>query len=139
METIFPRSPREMMSGWVHLPRFIDKVRLHLAGKLPPEYASNFTKGFDAHWLETADVDPAPFIEVVKSSITDGQVADWVRANVRKTEDEKARFNHYILNRGSDNPEAAARLEQRKQDCGLIHRTDVKTFVDFIDADEKRI
>jgi hypothetical protein len=40
---IYPRSPREMMDGWVHLPRFIDKIRLHLAGKLPPDYQENLT------------------------------------------------------------------------------------------------
>ena len=29
----FLRSPRETMDGWVHLPRYIDKIRLHLAGR----------------------------------------------------------------------------------------------------------
>ena len=33
-DIIYPRSPRETMCGWMHLPRFIDKIRLHLAGKL---------------------------------------------------------------------------------------------------------
>ena len=139
MEAIFPRSVREVMCGWVHLPRFIDKVRLHLAGKLHPDYQANFGKGFDGLWLEAAGVKLEDFIEVVRNSITDGQVADWVRQNVKASEQEKARLNNYILNRGSDNAESAARLEQRKKDCNLAHRTDVKTFVDFIDADEKRI
>ena len=35
---IFPRSPRETMAGWVHLPRYIDKIRLHMTGKLHPDY-----------------------------------------------------------------------------------------------------
>ena len=128
-----------MMCGWVHLPRFIDKIRLHLAGKLTPEYQAQFTNGFDGKWLEAAGVRPEQMIEVVRGSITDGQVADWVRRNVQKSEDEKRGFNNYILNRGTDHPEAADRLEQRKKNCNLTHRTDVKTFVDFIDADEKRI
>ena len=33
-DIIYPRSPRETMCGWMHLPRYIDKIRLHLAGKL---------------------------------------------------------------------------------------------------------
>jgi hypothetical protein len=37
-EIIYPRSPREVMCGWAHLPRYIDKIRLQLAGRLPPEY-----------------------------------------------------------------------------------------------------
>jgi hypothetical protein len=32
-----------------------------------------------------------------------------------------------------------ARLKWRKEQVGLAHRDDVQTFVDFIDADEKRI
>ena len=31
------------------------------------------------------------------------------------------------------------RLKMRKENAGLAHRADLKTFVDFIDADEKRI
>ena len=35
-EIIYPRSPRETMDGWHYLPRYIDKIRLHLAGKPRP-------------------------------------------------------------------------------------------------------
>ena len=77
-DIIYPRSPRETMCGWTHLPRFIDKIRLHLAGKLHPDYQPNLCKGFDGLWLETAGVNSEDFIEVVKNSITDGQVCDWV-------------------------------------------------------------
>lgn len=128
-----------MMSGWVHLPRFVDKVRLHLAGKLAKDYAENFTSGFDGRWLETAGVKAEDFIAVVKQTVCDGEVADWVRKNVRRTDAEKKAFNDFVLNRGNDEEAARARLEQRKKDCGLTHRTDVKTFVDFIDADEGRL
>src|SRR3954464_11417723 len=68
---IYPRSPREMMDGWVYLPRFIDKIRLHLAGKLPPDYEENFTKGFDGAWLRAAGVSAEQMIDVVKNSISD--------------------------------------------------------------------
>ena len=77
-EIIYPRSPREVMCGWMHLPRFIDKIRLHLAGKLHPDYQPNLCKGFDGLWLETAGVDAKQFIEVVRNSLTDGEVCDWV-------------------------------------------------------------
>ena len=101
MEIIYPRSPREMMSGWVYLPRFVDKIRLHLAGRLHPDYANNFKQGFDARWLEAAGLSAEQFVEVVRGTITDGQVADWVRQNVRKTDAEKRIFNDFILNRGT--------------------------------------
>jgi len=138
-DIIYPRSPREAMCGWVHLPRFIDKIRLKRAGKLPSEYEENFTKGFDGMWLKAAGVNADDFIKKVEDSITDGEVSDWVLRNVKKTAAEIAAFNSFVLNRGSDDPEAKARLEKRKGELGLAHRGDVLTFVDMIDADEKRI
>lgn len=136
---IYPRSPRETMSGWVYLPRFVDKIRLHFAGKLPSDYQENFTKGFDGHWLKSAGLSADQFLDVVKNSITDGQVADWVAKNVKKTDAEKSTFNNYVLNRGRDEDSAKARLKLRKEESGLSHRDDITTFVDYIDADEKRI
>lgn len=127
------------MAGWVYLPRFVDKIRLHLAGKLHPDYEENFTDGFDGVWLEAAGLTAEQFIGVVKNTITDGQVADWVRQNVKKTDADKQAFAKYILNRGNDAEDSKARLEKRKHELGLAQRPDVKTLVDLIDADEKRI
>src|SRR5271155_2881743 len=93
---IYPRSPREMMSGGVYLPRFVDKIRLHLAGKLHADYQENFTKGFDGAWLKAAGVTAEQMIEVVKHSVCDGQVADWVAANIKKSDAEKAAFNEFV-------------------------------------------
>jgi len=136
---IYPRSPRETMSGWAYLPRFVDKVRLHLAGKLHAEYQENFTRGFDGAWLKAAGLQAEQFIEVVRSTISDGEVADWVRVNVKKSEAEKEAFNRFVLHRGSDADDSRERLRARKEAAGLAHREEIKTFVDFIDADEKRI
>ena len=136
---IYPRSPREMMSGWVYLPRFVDKTRLHLAGKLHSDYQENFTKGFDGTWLKAAGVSAETFIDVVKNSVTDGEVADWMAKNVKKTEAEKNAFRDFVLNRGRDEDAARMRLKMRKAESGLSHRDDIQTFVDYIDADEKRI
>ena len=138
MELIYPRSPRETMSGWVYLPRFVDKIRLHLAGKLHPDYQENFTKGFDGVWLEAAGVKAADFIEVVRGTVIDGQVADWVAKNVKRTEAQKAEHRERVLNHGRQ-AELQARLKMRKEQSGLEHRDDIQTFVDYIDADEKRI
>jgi uncharacterized Zn finger protein len=79
-------------------------------------------------------------IEVVKNSLTDGEVCDWVRENVRKTDAEKSAFNQSVLNHGrQDDPALKAKLQQRKAESGMSHRDDIQTFVDYIDADEKRI
>ncbi|MGA3164348.1 MAG: DUF5069 domain-containing protein [Verrucomicrobiota bacterium] len=139
-DIIYPRSPRETMDGWMYLPRYIDKIRLHLAGKLHADYQENFSKGFDGMWLKYAGVTHEQMIEVVKKSITDGEVCDWVRKNVKKSAAEKTSHRNDILSRPkAGDVEAVARLKMRKEQAGMANRNDIKTFVDFIDADEKRI
>src|SRR5271157_1416297 len=127
---IYPRSPREMMSGWVYLPRFVDKIRLHQAGKLHADYQENFTRGFDGAWLKAAGLSAEPFLEVVKNSVTDGEVADWVAQNVRKSEADKAAFRDFVLNRGRDDDSLKIRLKMRKAEAGMAQRDDIQTFVD---------
>jgi hypothetical protein len=127
------------MDGWAHLPRYVDKIRLHLAGKLHPDYQPNFGKGFDGAWLKAAGVTHEQMIGVVKNSITDGEVCDWVKKNVKKTEVEKARLLLDMLDYPKANDaEGQARLKLRKDQSGLSHRDNIKCFVDYIDADEKR-
>jgi hypothetical protein len=128
------------MCGWMHLPRFVDKIRLHLAGKLHPGYQPNLCKGFDGLWLQTAGVEAQQFIEVVRNSITDGEVCDWVLKNVKHPDSVKAAHRERMLNYPQkDDAEMQARLKMRKEQAGLAHRDDIQSFVDFIDADEKRI
>jgi hypothetical protein len=139
-QIIYPRSPRETMDGWSYLPRYVDKIRLHLAGKLHSDYTENFGKGFDALWLKSAGVTHEQMIEVVKNSPTDGQVCDWVRNHVKKSAAEKSAHWQEVCTRPkADNPEGCERLKTRKQESGIAHRDEIKTFIDYIDADEKRI
>jgi hypothetical protein len=139
-EIIYPRSPRETMDGWHYLPRYVDKIRLHLAGKLHADYHENLGKGFDGFWLKAAGVTHEQFVAVVKNSITDGEVCDWVRKNVKKSPEEKAAHWQDVLSRPLANDEAAkARFKMRKEQAGISHRDEIKNFVDYIDADEKRL
>jgi len=137
---IYPRSPTETMDGWHYLPRYIDKIRLHLAGKLHADYQDNLGKGFDGLWLNTAGLNHEQFVEVVKNTLTDGEVCDWVRQNVKKSAAEKTAHWQEMLSRPKADDEAGlARLQMRKEQCGAGQREDIKTFVAVIDADEKRI
>jgi len=139
-DLIYPRSPRETMCGWMHLPRYIDKIRLHLAGKLHPDYQPNLGKGFDGWWLEAAGLAHEQFVEVVKGTFIDGQVADWVLKNVKVAETAKATHRERMVHYPKPGDQAIeARLKMRKEQAGLAHRDEIKSFVDFIDADEKRV
>ena len=137
---IHPRSPREIMAGWHYLPRYVDKIRLHLAGRLHADYTDNLGKGFDSFWLKAAGMTHEQFVAVVKNSLTDGEICDWVRQNVKRSESEKAAHWEDVLSRPLANDEAAcARFKMRKEQAGLAQRDDLRNFVDYIDADEKRI
>lgn len=136
---IYPRSPRETMDGWSYLPRYLDKIRLHLAGKLHADYQENLGKGFDGLWLKYAGVTHEQMIDAVKKSITDGEVCDWVRNHVKKSPAEKAAHAKDLSSRPlAGDVQAVARLKMRKEQCGAGNRDDIKCFVDVIDADEKR-
>ena len=139
-DIIYPRSPREIMAGWHYLPRYVDKIRLHLAGRLHADYTDNLGKGFDSFWLKAAGVTHEQFVAVVKNSLTDGEICDWVRQNVKRSDSEKAAHWEDVLSRPLANDEAAcARFKMRKEQAGLAQRDDLRNFVDYIDADEKRI
>ena len=78
---------------------------------------------------------------MVNNTITDGEVADWVRENVEVDEATRDLFNDAVGNYGADesNKELRELLAQRKEEAGMGDRDDVQCFVDFIDADEGRI
>jgi Domain of unknown function (DUF5069) len=138
--TVYLRSPRESMCGWVHLPRYIDKIRLHLAGLLPPEYEELLGDQSDRRWLEAAGVRHEQMTDVVRGTLTDGQVCEWVRLNVRRTDEEKVRAADAILRYPLPGDQAGReRFEQRKREYGLAARDDIRTRADLIDADEGRI
>ena len=127
------------MCGWMYLPRYVDKIRLHLADKLHSDYRDNFGKGLDEKWLKAAGVTHEQMVEVVRGCLTDGQVCDWVRQNVKPGEGDKKAHSESLLNYPRPDDDAMqARLKMRKEQGGLSHRDDIKCFADFIDADEKR-
>jgi hypothetical protein len=139
-DILYPRSPRETMDGWHYLPRYIDKIRLHLAGKLHADYQENLGKGFDGFWLKAAGLTHEQFVAVVKSSVSDGEVCDWVHKNVKRSQAEKDAHWADVLSRPLPNDAAAvARFKLRKEQSGIAHRDEIQNFVDYIDADEKRI
>jgi len=70
-------------------PRYVDKIRLHLAGQLHSDYTDNLGKGFDGMWLKAAGVTHDKMVEVVKNCITDGEVCDWIRQNVKRPPPKK--------------------------------------------------
>jgi hypothetical protein len=134
------RSPYEQMHGWMHLPRYIDKIRLHLAGKLDSNYAPFLGANTDGLWLKAAGVTHQQMMDAVKDTLTDGQVCEWVRQNVHRSDEEKHAYNHHLVNRPDPyDREQMELFAQRKAFYNLSDRADVTRFLDLIEADEGRL
>src|SRR5436309_3455687 len=70
MRRLHPRSPYEKLGGYVHLPRLIDKARLHRKGLLN---GYNYkTVGFDKHLPAFLKLDGNAFEDVANSLDDDG-------------------------------------------------------------------
>src|ERR1700745_1638325 len=96
-----PRSPYEKLGGYVHLPRLIDKARLHQKGLLN---GYNYkTVGFDKHLLAFLKLDPDAFEEIVGRLDDDAAVLDWVTKNGARHEPEAIEeWNQAMISRHPD-------------------------------------
>src|SRR4028118_569782 len=74
-----PRSPYERLGGFVHLPRLIDKAKLHRKGLLD---GYNYkTVGFDKHLLAFLQLNPDEFEEAAHRLDDDAAILKWVEEN----------------------------------------------------------
>jgi len=84
-----PRSPRQRLGGFVHLPRLLDKVRAFAAGK-NGEYI--FPCALDQRFFAFTGIDSAAFLEAVKAGKSDSQMLAWVREHL-----DPVRLPHEII------------------------------------------
>lgn len=77
----FPRSPREMLAGYVLAARALDKCRSVLAG-CAGEYHSNCP--LDQRWLKFAEIEYETFKAFVATGATDDDVAAWIGKQARR-------------------------------------------------------
>jgi gluconokinase len=132
------RSPHEKVEGLVYFGRMLDKIRLHGQGRLPADYHANLGSGFDGRCCSFLGVKYEDVVARVKVGGEDPDVLEWCYANGRKPSPEEIDvWNHYLRKRGWRD-EASKRLAQRKKESGFADREDIKTFFDYIDADEDR-
>src|SRR3977135_523123 len=76
MQKLRPRSPYEKLGGFVHLPRLIDKAKLHRKGLLN---GYNYKSvGFDKHLLAFLKLDGDAFEEVANRLDDDAAILKWV-------------------------------------------------------------
>ena len=135
---LLPRSPYERLGGYVHLPRLIDKARLHRKGLLD---GYNYkTIGFDKHLLAFLKLDPDAFEEVANRLDDDAAVLEWVEKNsIPHTPDEIEDWNQAMITRHPDTAVKKARFLHFLKEAGGEDRRDIRTYFDLIEFDEGRM
>ncbi len=123
--------------GLLHLPRFIAKIRKHLAGELPKSYQRNFTRGFDGFLCLHLGIDPKDVIEAVRQSENKEELNE--RLIKLFPEDLRAPvWNHKVTHMGMS-PMGRAKLMEVKEIMDIGGRDDLANFADMIEVDEGRV
>lgn len=123
--------------GLLHLPRFIAKIRKHLAGELPKTYQRNFTKGFDGFLCLHLGVDPKAVIEAVQQSASEQELSQRLKT-LFPADLRVAKWNRELVQKGLS-PMGQEAIAAAKTKMGIANRDDLLTFADMIDFDEGRI
>ena len=138
MQRLHPRSPYEKLGGYVHLPRLIDKARLHRKGLLN---GYNYkTVGFDKHLLAFLKLNGDAFEDVANTLDDDGAILDWVQKNgVRHSPELIEEWNEAMISRHPDTAVKKARFLHFLREAGGEARNDIRTYFDLIEFDEGRM
>lgn len=135
------RSPYETIEGIVHFGRMIDKIRLYAAGKLPAEYepflGGTCTYGFDARCCRFLQIEYGELTTQAAKGGTDEGLFQWACLHGRKPSGEEVEIWNAFMQKRGWRDEASGRLRERLQEGQITDRA-VKTFFDYIDADEGR-
>ena len=137
LTTSYPRSVRdESIGGVVQLARAVDKG-IALANGLNGEY--NFDCPMDKGVFEFLGVDGDALLEVIKNAQSESEIEAYLQPFVaKKSPQEIAAFNAEFLSHG---PQAGSDSEKyflNLRNEVAPDRTDVSTWPDLLDLDEKR-
>ena len=130
----YPRSPREKLAGYVHLPRMIDKCRASLAGT---EGDYIYPCPMDQRLLDFVGITAKQFSKAV-SEKDDASMAEWLKKTAtHHSHAEIEQWNEKFLARGPDTDEKKTYFKQQR-DAIDPTRTDITSWADLLDLDEKR-
>ncbi|CAA9266092.1 MAG: hypothetical protein AVDCRST_MAG42-3198 [uncultured Chthoniobacterales bacterium] len=132
-----PRSPYEKLGGYVHLPRLIDKAKLHRKGLLD---GYNYKSvGFDKHLLAFLKIDPDEFEAAANRLDDDAAILSWIEEHaVKHSPEEIEEWNHAMVSRYPDSAVKRARFLHVLKESGGEGRDDIRTYFDLIEFDEGR-
>ena len=138
MQKLLPRSPYARLGGYVHLPRLIDKAKLHRKGLLD---GYNYkTVGFDKHLLAFLKLNGDDFEEAAHRLEDDAAILNWVQKNgAQHPPDSIEHWNEMMISRQPDTAAKKARFLHFLKGAGGAGRKDIRTYFDLIEFDEGRL
>ena len=123
-------------SGSSKLKRTIDKGKALAAGTIG-EY--QYDCPMDKHLFEFLDLDGDTLLDVIKSASNDAEISEFVAPYVHaKEDDEIAAFNRDWVKHAPDKGSKAEEAFLKMRAAIAPDRTDVTTWTDLLDLDEKR-
>ncbi len=135
------RSCYSTVGRLVYVGRMLDKIRLHAAGKLPPDYVANLGDAqfyvLDGRCCRFLGVAYAEIKERALEGGDDEEILAWAHARgTARTDEECHMWNRFILKLGWRD-ERTAVLPERIRDSGLAGKP-IETVIDHIEYDEGR-
>lgn len=123
--------------GLMHLPRMLEKIRRHFAGTLSPEYAKTLGRGFDDLLCQHVGVPMETILEAVRAARDeedmDRRLVELLPADLRVPV-----WNRKLVQRGLEGY-SRERLDIRKAELNLTHRSDIVTMCDLLEVAEGRL
>lgn len=128
----YPRSVHEKWLGIVQLGRALDKGKAKAFGNVG-EY--NYDCPMDKAVFDFLGIDGEAFLNVIKNAKSEGDIEAYAKQFIdKKSPEEIERFNREFVSRRGDSNEYFINLRNQV----APDRTDVTTWADLLDLDEKR-
>jgi hypothetical protein len=126
-------------TGLLHLPRFLAKCRLHLAGRLPASYRKNFCRGFDRFLCIHLGVDPKAVLAAVEAAEGDEVELEARLRALFPAEVRAAKWNRELVQKGmTEAGREFLREALAAMGCpGMAG--EIKSVCDLIELDEGRL
>ena len=132
------RSPYLKIGRLVFFYRMLDKIRLHAAGRLPPEdFAANLGKGFDGRTCGFLRVNYDELKARTLAGGTDEEILAWCHEKGGPRTDEECEvWNGFMMKRGWRDDAAEVLAKRIKQSA--LEAAPIMTMFDYLDFDEGR-
>ena len=131
------RSIYQRVGRLIYFGRMLDKIRLHAAGRLPPDYQGNLGTGFDGRCCAFLAVAYDALKTRTLAGATDEELLAWChQQGGERTDEQYYVWNRFMMKLGWRDDRTPA-LQKRVADAGLTGKP-IETMFDFIEFDEGR-